>query len=839
MAKGVVLVYIAAVSSSLLLGSSEYSTAQNAVKLFGSTHVRSSTDGTSSSQPNAFNSATVSLTCDTSAPIHAVLSSTPDGTGNVLVDNYINVTVSGATTSGPANVCRGGNIESGPSGEQNNCFNATYRGAAMSLAGEDLDSYAATGGVPAIDVSSLFVVGVQQAKIDLADTGTLLTNASLYLVTSCTQAGVTGPAKITGNPISGTNPSPDSLNQDYDFNSTPGQIVGFSYDLTTSQQGGHLETADGTIPNTSDSPLDPALWQTQYAKGTSFATSSCLQHKGEQLNGTPACKLYTLTCQVGTGATEKGALCPVSQVRDEVFHETFTGPVFTLPDIVGPNGKTYHQGVGFLMAGEGWTGGPCGFDPASGLQAEDCPQNLLTTFSSSGIQEPPVSPSAAISKPPLFELSFVQPEEDAEFAFSMFNISFDFAEDMDFDGTGTHPNSTFISVAQVPEDLTTVTVQGAHAGWVNSHNINVGLSSEPPVLPDTIANHENFVASPIRSITYGVSPSNAIPNTKFAVPGDVTLTNSSGCPAPGAPPQPASLFAPPMQAISVPADGQYALHYFAQDCAGTQELRFVAFGNGGWSTTFYTAPINVDTVAPLIPGGLTTSPKLKTINGTPNSVLQNQPVTVSYRCTDDRSGVATCGGSTFGAPGTLNTGVLTSALDTSTAGIKTFTVQTTDFAGNPGTPATLTYNVVPATADLAILQLAPRTVKTGSLMTYDLLAVNFGPNTASGVKIKDVLPAGVTFVSAGFEDITCALFGGCKSVPQSNACTLSGNMVVCDAGQLNALSLASLDGVGVQIVVKVTASANSVLSNTANVSGLDSDPNQGNNTSTGQTAVRR
>jgi hypothetical protein len=40
-------------------------------------------------------------------------------------------------------------------------------------------------------------------------------------------------------------------------------------------------------------------------------------------------------------------------------------------------------------------------------------------------------------------------------------------------------------------------------------------------------------------------------------------------------------------------------------------------------------------------------------------------------------------------------------------------------------------------------------------------------------------------------------------------------------------------------VVKVTASANSVLSNTANVSGLDSDPNQGNNTSTGQTAVRR
>ncbi len=836
MSKSMVLVCVAAVSSAFLPGASEYASAQNAVKLFGSTHVRSSTDGTLLSQPNAFNSATVALTCEAGTQIRAVLSSTPDGNGNVLVDNYINVTVSGATTSGPANVCRGGNSEQGPSGVQNNCFNETYRGAANGLVGQDLDSFAAAGGVPAIDISNLFVLGAQQAKIDLADSGTLLTNASLYLVTSCAQAGVTGPAKITGNPISGTNPSPDSLNQDYDFNSTPGQIVGFSYDLTTSQQGGHLATADGTIPNTSDSPLDPDLWQSKYAVGTSFATSSCLPHKGEQLNGSPACKLYTLTCQVGTGATEKGALCPVSQMRDEVFHEEFTGPVFTLPDILGPNGKTYHQGVGFLMAGEGWTGGPCGFDPASGLQAEDCPQNLLTTFSSAGIQEAPTSASASLSKPPFFELSFVQPEEEAV---GFFSIAFDFAEEMDFDGTGTHPNSTFISVAQVPEDLTTVMVQGAHTGgWVNSHNINVGLSSEPPVLPDTIPNHENFVASPIKSITYGISAANAIPPTKFAVPGDVTLTNSSGCPVPGAPPQPASPFAPPAQAISVPADGKYALHYFAQDCAGTEELKFVAFGNGGWSTLFYTVPINVDTVAPLIPGGLTLSAKLKTINGTQNAILQNQPLTASYRCTDDRAGVANCGSSTFGAPGNLNTGVLTSTLDTSTVGSKTFTAQTTDFAGNPGTPVTVTYNVVPASADLAILQLAPRTVKSGSLMTYDLLAVNFGPNTASGVKIKDTLPAGVTFVSAGFEDITCALFGGCKAVPQSSACSLSGNMVVCDAGDLKALSLSSLDGVGVQIVVRVTAPANRVLSNTANVSGSTSDPNPGNNTATGQTQVR-
>jgi len=706
----------------------------------------------------------------------------------------------------------------------------------MNLVGQDLDSYASTGGVPPIDISSLFVTGTQLAKIDLADSGSLLANASLYLVTSCTQGGVTGPAKITGNPIPAGNPSEDALNQDFDFNSTPGQIVGFSYDLTTSQQGGHLATTDGTIPSTSDSPLDPALWQPKYALGTSFATSSCLVHQGEQLNGSPACKLYTLTCQVGTGATEKGALCPVSQMRDEVFHEEFTGPVFTLPDIIGPNGKTYHQGVGFLMAGEGWTGGPCGFDPASGLQAEYCPQNLLTTFSSLGVQTPAVSSNASFAKSPLFELSFVQPEEDAAFGFA---IAFDFAE-MDFDGTGTHPNSTFISVAQVPEDLTMVTVQGSHpGGWVNSRNVNVSLVSEPPVLPDSVPNHEHFVASPIKSITYGVSAADAVPATKFAVPGDVTLTNSSGCPAPGAPPQPASLFAPPQQAISVPSDGRYALHYFAQDCAGTEELKFNAFGNGGWTTTFYTAAINVDTVAPTIAGALSFSTAPKTINGKPNAFLQNQQVTVSYRCTDDRSGVATCGGTTIGAPGTLNTGVLTATLDTSTAGSRTLTVPVTDFAGNTGSVTTFTYNIVPASADLSILQLAPRTVKTGATLTYDLLALNFGPNAASGVKIKDVLPPGVTFVSAGFEDISCALFGGCNAVPQSNACSVNGNTVTCDAGNLKALSLSSLDGVGIQIVVKVTAAANSVLSNTVNVSGLDSDPNPGNNTSTAQTTVKR
>jgi uncharacterized repeat protein (TIGR01451 family) len=824
MPKSLLLVSVA-ISSSLLLAGSEHLQAQNSVKLFGSTFVRTSTDGTSGSQPNTFNSATVNLTCNTSnGPIRAVLSSTPDGTGNVLVDNFINVTLTtGSSTGTPANVCRGGNTEQGPSGTQNNCFNATYRNAAPSLTGTDLDTYTATGGVAPIDIGDLLANGTQQAKIDIVDTGTLLANASLYLVTSCTASGVTGPATITGNPISGTNPTPDQLSQDFDFNSNPGQNVGFTYDLTTSKGNGQVDITDGTIPNTSDMPLDPALWQPQYATGTSFATSSCMIHNGELLNGSPACKLYTLTCQVGSGATSKGALCPISQLRDEIFSDKFTGPIFTLPDITGPNGKTYHQGVGFLMAGEGWTGGPCSFDQASGLQTEDCPQNLLTNFSSVGTT-PPAAPAALTV---------------SRLAISALAISFE-ESDMDFDGTGTHPNSTFISVAQVPEDLTTVTVQGQHpGGWVNSRNINLSLSSEPPVIPDTVPNHQNFVPSPIKSLTYGVSTADSVPPTKFAVPGDVTLTNPVSCPVPTNLHSPAaSTFVPGPQAISVPADGQYALHYFAQDCAGTQELKFTSDGNGGWATSFYTVPINVDTVAPVLVGGLTLSAQPKTINGTPNAFVLNQPITLSYRCTDDRSGIATCGTTTFGAPGTLNTGTLTATLDTSTVGNHMLTVPTIDFAGNPGTPAQLTYNVVRASSDMSILQLAPATVRTGSLLTYDMLALNFGPATAFGIKIKDTLPAGTTFVSAGFEDISCALFGGCNT-PAASACSLAGNMVVCDAGQLAPLSLSSLNGIGVQVVVRVTAPANTVLSNTVSVESVNSDPNPGNNTSKASTLVRR
>ncbi len=269
-----------------------------------------------------------------------------------------------------------------------------------------------------------------------------LAGSTLYLNTNCTQTGVTGPATITGNPIPQTNPTPAQLTQNFAFNPTTDQKVQFVYDLSEAHAAGTLSITPDTIPGTDDLPIDPTSFQTNLVKNTSFATSMCLIHSGELVNGLPACKLFTLQCTIGTGKDESGAQCPVSSVPNEIFQDVFDGPGFTLPDISTPGGPTFHQGVGFLMAAEGWAGGPCTFDPASGLENLPCPQNLLSNFSGPGL----------------------------------------------YTATGrtSHPNSTFVPVAQVPEDLTTVTVAGQQpGGWINSATANVTLSSQPPALAGT------------------------------------------------------------------------------------------------------------------------------------------------------------------------------------------------------------------------------------------------------------------------------------------------------------------------------------------------------------------
>ena len=451
-----------------------------AVQLFSPANVRPSTQGTGyGTSENLFNTTILNLTCP-SAPM-AKISSTADGTGNVLVDNFITFNAVGGT---PADICSNGTVENG---NQQNCFNSNYGSEASAgrLNNQNPDNYLTTGGVPPIDVHSYLTSGAVQAQIGLVDTGGYLTSSTLYLVTNCTSNGVAGPGKVTGNPIPQINPNDQQLTQNFSFNSSNNQQVQFTYDLSEAENAGTLSIIDGTAPTGGDTPLNAATFQSTYLKGTSFATGSCLVHTGELYNGAPACKLYTLTCQVGTDPTQKGALCPTSQQRNEIFEDVFDGPSFTLPDVLGTNFLIYHQGVGFLEAKDGWSGGPCVFDSSSNIANLLCPQNLLTSFSGPGAYK-----SGA---------------------------------------RGQSSNSTFITVAPVPEDLTIVTVPGQRLGsWVNSQQLKVNFLSVPPAL----ASKNSFVAAPIQSITYGISLASSVPPAGAPVPDDVTVPNTA-CPTPG------------------------------------------------------------------------------------------------------------------------------------------------------------------------------------------------------------------------------------------------------------------------------------------------------------------
>ncbi|MEJ7783554.1 MAG: SBBP repeat-containing protein [Solirubrobacteraceae bacterium] len=117
-------------------------------------------------------------------------------------------------------------------------------------------------------------------------------------------------------------------------------------------------------------------------------------------------------------------------------------------------------------------------------------------------------------------------------------------------------------------------------------------------------------------------------------------------------------------------------------------------------------------------------------------------------------------------------------------------------------------------ADLSLAMTAtPDPVTTGEPLTYVLSVRNLGPE-AAGARLRDVLPAGVQFVSA------------------SPGCAEAAGIVTC---QLAALASGATGQV--QIIVRPTV-ANSALSNTASVQGA-ADPQDANNSSTATTEVRQ
>ena len=127
--------------------------------------------------------------------------------------------------------------------------------------------------------------------------------------------------------------------------------------------------------------------------------------------------------------------------------------------------------------------------------------------------------------------------------------------------------------------------------------------------------------------------------------------------------------------------------------------------------------------------------------------------------------------------------------------------------------AQFTDGAAPASADLSIaLTGSPSSVNVGDGVTFTAAVDNAGPDTAQATTVTDVLPAGLTFVSAP----------GCSYDDPSRT-------VTCPLG---ALSTA-----GTSVTITTTATSAGTIANTARVSSTTADPDTTDNSSTATTTV--
>jgi uncharacterized repeat protein (TIGR01451 family) len=122
--------------------------------------------------------------------------------------------------------------------------------------------------------------------------------------------------------------------------------------------------------------------------------------------------------------------------------------------------------------------------------------------------------------------------------------------------------------------------------------------------------------------------------------------------------------------------------------------------------------------------------------------------------------------------------------------------------------------------DMSITKTAsPNPVAPGGTLTYHLTVTNNGtpamPATTSGVTLTDVLPAGVTFVSA---------------TPSTGSCSGT-STVTCNLGIFPSGATATVD------IVVTAPNTPGTITNTATVAALTTDPTPANNTATVMTTV--
>jgi uncharacterized repeat protein (TIGR01451 family) len=125
---------------------------------------------------------------------------------------------------------------------------------------------------------------------------------------------------------------------------------------------------------------------------------------------------------------------------------------------------------------------------------------------------------------------------------------------------------------------------------------------------------------------------------------------------------------------------------------------------------------------------------------------------------------------------------------------------------------TLNWNLT-LQADLGVtVSAGPDPAQVGASLDYDITVINYGPSTATNVRLTDTLPEGTSLVAA------------------SPGCTLLDGLVTCQLGSLTAVAAQG-------IRITVTPAAPGTIGTTSSVTSDIVDPDGANNTATATTTV--
>lgn len=357
--------------------------AYGSIKLFDETNITPAPSAASFSNLYAIATKTLNLTCATS-PVTATISGTPDGSGYVLVDNYITLATGPVSSAVPpppltpvndqpfsseypaGNVCGGpgssSDYDNVHNSDDTNCVSDYYvteiYDDGFTPSNSDPDSFANpgnsvlppvvhgtnAGGVPPIDIHT-FLAGSpvgsypEQALFTLSTSGPELVydNSTLFLVTNCTAPGIVPGASATLNPISTSSPSTQT--QTATLDNSPGQNISFTYGTGVAIQNDPTILNSGIVPIVTDFPIPQQLFSQLVGPSTSAAPAVCMRVAGElDASGNPMCKGFLLQCYNSSTGTTTGDNCSNSSTALQSRYLLFTTQ-FTSPD--GPSGYNY------------------------------------------------------------------------------------------------------------------------------------------------------------------------------------------------------------------------------------------------------------------------------------------------------------------------------------------------------------------------------------------------------------------------------------------------------------------------------------------------------------------